>query len=87
VGESVRVPIGIYSLMVKSLPARYQCYGAYGTGNVSISDWTVIVNGDGGIVLKLTTVPPAKPSLWLIIPVIAGAAIFALASARRRRRD
>jgi hypothetical protein len=60
VGKGVWVPIGsTFTLTVTGLPAGYSCTGAYGTGGISISGWTVTVSGDGNIVLQLAAAPVA----------------------------
>jgi hypothetical protein len=81
VGKGVWVPIGsTFTLTVTSLPSGYRCTGAYGTGGISISNWTVTVNGDGNIVLQLTPTgappPTVKPSLGYILPIIVGATLY-----------
>jgi len=84
VGKGVWVPIGsTFKLTVTSLPPGYTCYGAYGTGKVSISDWTVTVNGNGNIVLKLTP-PTEKLSPWVRIsaPIVTGASMMILSETK-----
>jgi hypothetical protein len=90
VGRGVSVPLGSYTLTVVSLPEGYQAVGAYGTGGVSVSGWSVSVQGDGNIVLRLTyTVgaapPPAAPTA--IHPILVLAAIGALAYLGRGRGE
>jgi hypothetical protein len=64
VGKGVLVPIGsTFTLTVTGLPAGYSCIGAYGTGGISISGWTVTVSGDGNIVLQLTSAGAAPPPI------------------------
>jgi hypothetical protein len=62
VGRGAWIPTGsVLTLRIAGIPPGYTLDSVYGSGRVYVEDYTVRVEGDGAIVVRLITPPPPPP--------------------------